>query len=1033
LITGQRTAAINHYKRYKNVLSRDIGIEPSEDLTLLYKQVLSGRTTPTTSKKVKTPVLLATDFENASEYWAHAGIEKTAILSKYHDIFKETCKLFGGQILQKSEDNLTILFENGQPLHCAVTIHLKMKKTDWGNAGIPNIRMVLYTTATYDNHKKSFTLITQSAANLLTIGWGGQVLLTEQSMREIDLPPGSQFKDLGYHSLIDSNESIHVYELHHPHLPPIEHQPLQLLIPQSVNFPTLSPAFIGREDELNQLSMLFDIPENRIISLVGPGGVGKTCLAVQFANQIVGDYSDGSFFISLAHVQDPDLIPINLADILKFSFFGTGDYYQQLGNYLKQKKILLVFDNFEHLRLEGIKFLAYLLNQTQYLKILVTTRERLNMISETIMEIHGLPIPISDLIENSESYSSVKLFVNTAQRISPSFKYENNSAAIIRICKLVNGLPLGIILAASWARVYNCGKIEEEIKNNLDFLSSSAPDLSPRHTSLRAVFENSWNLLSQDERQILARLSVFQAAFTSPAALEICLASLMSLAAYVDKSLLQRLGDDRYEMLNTFQQYASDKLEALDDELSITRTKFCDYYVDFCIEKHQELNSATQKKGIEALTSEMENIRTAWVWMIDSNRWDMIDKVKEPLLAYYVILGNFVQGRELFRLALQKLDGMNTSSTDLERASMQQREAWMIFRNGFTADGLAGLLKSIETFNRYNSQWDVAMTSLFIAEAYRTLGNLGQAERYIRDALRILHQDSMSKSNYIVAFTAHCHSVLGTILIENSDLEAARMNLEVSLATHNQLGTYYGTIHPTMGLAKLAYIQGDIAQSMDLCLQALDTATQIGDQRYMATIHNNLSDIYQEMANPSESYLNLLLALQFCSETGDHRLKAIILNNLAYHQLSYLQQPSEAIRNYHESIEIFTNIGDLRGAVFSYYDISKAYLQVGLVNEAANFCSRSLKTALTLDSTPLILHTLHGFANLYASTGELERALCLCHLIENHPLVEPDTRKRVAATRVDLETSLPTEANEAARYWVESTNLQEIIDQILSE
>ncbi len=177
----------------------------------------------------------------------------------------------------------------------------------------------------------------------------------------------------------------------------------------------------------------------------------------------------------------------------------------------------------------------------------------------------------------------------------------------------------------------------------------------------------------------------------------------------------------------------------------------------------------------------------------------------------------------------------------------------------------------------------------------------------------------------------------------------------------------------------------------------------------------------------------MLSALQLCNETGDHRLKAIILNNLAYHQIRYLQHPSEAIRTYHESIEIFSTIGDLRGIVYSFYDISKAYLVVGLLKEAANSCSRSLQTALTLDSIPLTLHALHGYANLFTNTGELERALRICHLIENHPQVETDTQKRAAATRIDLEMSLPTEANEAARYWVESTNLQEVIDQILSE
>jgi predicted ATPase/DNA-binding SARP family transcriptional activator len=1031
-LTGQRTAAINHYKQYINLVSRELGIEPSDDFTRLYKQILGGRTPPAASKKLNAPILLTADVENASLYWTHTGKEKATILSKYHDIFKETCKLFGGQILQKSDDNITVLFDNGQPLHCAVTIHLKMKKMDWGIAGIPKIRMVVYSTTTDSDQKKSFSMITRTASNLLSIGWGGQVLLTEQTLRDLDLPAGSQVKDLGHHSFTDSRESIHVYELHHPHLPPIEHLPLQSLVPQSVNFPVLSPAFIGRDDELEQLSKLLDAPDNRIVSLVGPGGVGKTSLVVQFANQVASHFSDGTFFVSLAHVQDPDLIPINLAEILKFSFLGPSNYYEQLGNYLKHKNILLIFDNFEHLQLGGTKFLASLLNQTQYLKILVTTRERLNLISETIMEIQGLPVPALERIENSESYSSVRLFLNTAQRISPTFKYENNAAAIIRICRLVNGLPLGIILAASCVRAYNCEKIEEEIHNNIDFLATTAPDLSLRHSSLRAVFDNSWRLLSEDERIILARLSIFQVPFTAHAAMEICMASPRSIAAYVDKSLLQRQGEIRYEMLNTFQQYASEKLEALDDELTITRTKFCDYYVDFCTEKHQELNSAIQKQGIEALTSEIENIQTAWDWMIDSNRWDMISKVKEPLLAYYVILGNFVQGRELFRLALQKLDSLKTPSMDLTRASMQQLEAWLTFRIGFTAEGLAGLNKSIETFHQYNSQWDVAMTSLFLAEAYRTLGNPGQAEINIRDALRILHQDSMTKSNYIVAFTAHCQSVLGTILMENSDLEAARMNIEASLATHNQLGTYYGTIHPTMGLAKLAYLQGDYAQARDLYLQALDTAIFMGDQRDEATIHNNLSDIYQEMASPSDSYQHLHSALQLCNETGDHRLKAIILNNLAYHQLRYLQHPSEAIRTYHESIEIFSTIGDLRGIVYSYYDISKAYLEVGLLKEAANFCSRSLQTALTLDSIPLTLHALHGYANLFINTDELERALRLCHLIEHHPQVEPDTQKRAIATRVEIETRLPAETIDAAHGWADSANLQDVIDQVLS-
>lgn len=1032
-ITGQRAIAISQYKRYKDFISRELGIQPSGEIISLYKQILSGLTIPSGSQKGKTPVFLTSDIEKSALFWSKTGIDKPQILNKYHDIFNETVKRFGGQILQKSEDSFTILFENGQTLHCAVTIHLKIKKMDWGKVGAPNIRMVLYSTATHDVNNNNFSMITRAAANLLSISWGGQIIMMEQTLKDLDLPPGSRLKDLGYHSLLDTIEPVHVYELSHPHLLSIEHHPLQTVNPRSVNFPAYTPSFIGREEELKELTTLISEPGTRLISLIGPGGVGKTRLAVQFSTQIAGHFSDGAFFISLSSVQNPEFIPIILADALKFSFFGPMNHTEQITNYLNRMKVLLVFDNFEQLRQKGIEFLVFLLNQTQYLKIIVTSRERLNLISETIVEVHGLPVPSSEMVEDAERFSSTQLFLNTAQRILRGFSYADNATTIIRICRLVNGLPLGIILASSWVRVYSCPQIAEEIKKNIDFLANSAPDLAPRHRSLRAVFDNSWVLLSEEERVILSRLSIFQAAFTNHAAHEICLASPVLLSAFVDKSLLQCRQDGRYEMLNTFHQYATAKLNAVDDELSVTRTKFCEYYADLCTKKQHELNSHTQRQAIDELTFEIDNIRTAWGWMIDLNLWEMIDKVKEPILAYHVILGNFVHGREFFRLCLTKLNKLNLPSMDLILASMQQREAWLTFRIGFISEGLAGLEKSIETFRRYNSKWDLAMSLQFLAEAYRTIGDPRKGKTFILEALQILQQDISLKSNYVLAFTAHCKSILGRILMELGEIEQARINMESSLAAHTQLGTFYGTIHPLLGLGRLAYLEGEYIHSRDLYLKALDTATMIDNRHGMAHIHNHLSALYEGLGNPTESYQHLLTAFNLCKETGDRRLTAILLNNIAFHNLKYLHLPSEAIRTYHESIAIFTDLGDLRGLTYSFYDISKAYLQVGLVKDALNSCFQSLQTALTMDSIPLILHTLHGFAYFYANTGHRELALRLSNQIENHPQIEADTQKRVIVTRAELETLLPPETVDAARIWTESSNLQDIIEQIMLE
>ena len=687
LITGQRTAGISLFKHYKEILSRELEIEPGEEMAALYKQIITGQSAPLSKQKVKNPVFLIADIEKAPIYWTRAGEKKNEILTTYNNILKETVRRFGGVVLQNFEDNITMLFENGQPLHYAVTVHLKFKKADWGELEPPNIRMVLYSTFLEGGNPVNFAMLTHAASSLLSISWGGQIVFTDQTLRLLDVPSGSNLKDLGVHFLNDTEGSIHVFELLRPHLPSAEHPPLQSGIDQLVNFPIVTPTFVGREQEIEQLSHLLLSYEDRLISIIGPGGIGKTRLVIQSASQNTKYFPDGVYFISLASIQDPDFIPILIADALKFTFFGPSDHMEQLAKYLHRRSVLLVIDNFEHLRVEGAKILAFLLARTHHLKIMLTSRERLNMISETILEVHGLPVPGIATQENAENFSSIKLFVNNAQKTFPRFSYQNNIEAIIRICHLVDGNPLGILLASSWVRVFNCFEIATEIKNNIDFLTTSATDIDPRHRSLRAVFDNSWKLLSQEERLILRKLSIFQAPFTPRAAQNICDATPLLLSIFTDKSLLNHLQEDRFELLATFHQYAFAKLGEDNDELVATKVKFCEFYATLIAQKHLELNSPIQREHLSDMHPEMENIRTAWGWMVDTDRWDLIDKCKNQLHAYHIIVGNYIQCSELFRYALIKLNKLYPPEFDLLRASLHQLSAWMTFRNGFVSQG----------------------------------------------------------------------------------------------------------------------------------------------------------------------------------------------------------------------------------------------------------------------------------------------------------------------------------------------------------
>ncbi len=1032
-ITGQRTAGIALYKHYKEILWNELGIKPAEDLTALYKQLQTGHIPHSSDQRVKNPVFLITEIENPAQYWYQAGNKKEDILTTNLNILRDTARRFGGRIIQKSDESTTLLFENGQPLHCAVTIHLRLKNTDWGEVSPPNIRMVLYSTSTEGDATGTFATLTHTASSLLAITCGGQVVFTEPTIRMLDMPSGSQIKDLGFHLLDNLQSPIHVFELDHPNLPQREHPPLQSRVHPLINFPILSPPFVDRERELEDLHRMFKSPENRVISLVGPGGIGKTRLAVQFASEAIKYFPDGIYFVSLASIQDPDFIPILIAEALKFTFFGPKNQAEQLGKFLHRMRLLLVIDNFEHLRVEGAKLLTTMLTQTHHLKILLTTRERLNLIAESILELRGLPVPSKAFDDLAENYSSVKLFVHNAQKSFPRFSYKENLEAIHSILQQVDGIPLGILLASSWVKVFSCSEIAAEIKHDIDFLSSTAPDLDPRHRSLKVVFDHSWDLLSDGERRILRKLSIFTSAFTSQAAREVCDASQLSLAVFADKSLLNHRQDNRYEMLSTFHQYALAKLREVEDEHATTQDKFCEYYAHYCAQKYIDINTPHQRLAIDQMISEIENIRTAWGWMVESDRWDLVDQAKEVMISFHIITGNYIQARELFSQAFTRLNKTSLPGQAAIRAGMLMRYAYMTIKNGFTAQGLPLLYEGLEVLRQTGSHWEIVESLLYLAEAYRAMHQYPEACSQIEEALQLLGQEQGPEEVSAIAFKAHCQSIYGLVLIQLGEFDQARSNLDESLAVNTELGIPYGTINPLLGLGRLAFIRGDFVQARDLDTKALETALNIYDQHGMAIIHNNLAGVYEAMINFPEAYYHMVSAIKLCRETGDRRLLAIFINNLAFHQMKYLHQPAEAIRTYQESVELFHEIGDLRGITYSCYDISRAYLKLGLVDEARNNCFRSLHTALTLDSPALILHSLLGFVNLFLHLKSSERALRLCCLILDHPAVEEDTKKRAMVMWAELEINASPAELLAARAWEKTADLQDIIDHIMAE
>ena len=280
----------------------------------------------------------------------------------------------------------------------------------------------------------------------------------------------------------------------------------------SHNLPVQTTPFVGREAELAEIARLLGDRTVRLVTILGPGGIGKTRLALQSAEQQIGQFAQALFFVSLAPISSSDLLASAIASAMQISFHGREALDMQLVRYLRKKHLLLLLDNFEHL-LDGADLVSQIVQTAPGVKILATSREPLNLSSEVVFTLSGLDFPQLGTPQDAFEYSAVKLFVERAERVQHDFTLQANDLKYVaRICRLVEGMPLAILLAAAWIKTVSLHEIAEEIDQSLDFLETEMRDLPARHRSIRAVFDSTWNRLTNVERAVFMKLSVFRAA-----------------------------------------------------------------------------------------------------------------------------------------------------------------------------------------------------------------------------------------------------------------------------------------------------------------------------------------------------------------------------------------------------------------------------------------------------------------------------------------------------------------------------------------
>ncbi|MGA9532659.1 MAG: adenylate/guanylate cyclase domain-containing protein [Anaerolineales bacterium] len=604
-----------------------------------------------------TVTFLFTDIEGSTRLLQELGEDYASLLEDHREIARSSFQQHGGQEVDTQGDSFFVSFRRAQDaLQAVVALQKAVQDHPWPNGAQVRIRMGLHTGEPLIASSGYVGLDVHRAARLAHAAHGGQVLLSPSTAALVanDLPEGLRLKDLGSHRLKDLRHPVTIHQLV---MSGWENSfpPLRSLDSLPNNLPAQLTAFLGRVDEIVQVKD--HLSRARLVTLVGPGGTGKTRLSLQVAAQLLDQFEDGVWFIELDTVETPDDIVLTIAPALRFSIDAHSsdlDPKRQLLDFLSNKSMLLVLDNFEHL-LQGSDLLTDILMESPNMRLLVTSRERLNVPEEWVIPLSGMSFPVNGREAAYQSYSAVALFIQRARQVEPGFEpAKDEIAAIARICVLVDGLPLAIELAAAWIGLLSCQEIASEIDRGIDFLKTSMRGVPDRHKSIRAVFDRSWSLLREELQAGLCRLAVFRGGFRIEAASEVTDVSLSMLQELTQKSLAYRNEQGRFEMHPLLKSYAEEKLAQHTDEVSSLREAHCRYYIHF-LEKRQDEIQGEQFKELRAeVRGELANVRSAMNWAL--KQWDQ-DEARSALMSYgaYAMTEGFASATAYYQRMADRL------------------------------------------------------------------------------------------------------------------------------------------------------------------------------------------------------------------------------------------------------------------------------------------------------------------------------------------------------------------------------------------
>jgi predicted ATPase/DNA-binding CsgD family transcriptional regulator len=694
---------------------------------------------------------------------------------------------------------------------------------------------------------------------------------------------------------------------------------------------------IGRGDELRGLLARLRAHDCRLVTLMGAGGVGKTRLALEAAAQLQAEgaspFAHGTYMVALAaHVPSEPIaagLATMIARALGLALAGPDAAPLQLRNYLRAKSMLLLLDNFEHL-LGAAGFVAGLLEAAPGLTVLVTSRERLRLRGEWVIDLDGLAVPPPDAAlapEDLERYDATRLFVARMQALVPEAAIDAATAqAIGRVCSLVAGLPLGVELAASWTRLVSCAEIARELERSLDFLAADAPDLPARQRSLRAVFDSSWRMLSAAEQQALRQLAVFRGSWTREAAAQVAGASLQLIGALVDKSLLRRAPaiagpSSRYVLAEPVRPFAAERLAA-SGEAEATAARHASFYLGMLAQRRAELRGPEQPAALAALSAEVDEIRAAWRWAVASKDVERLAQAADGLFHLHDMRSWFAEGAEAFDAASKALAGGAAGPPRLTWARLLARQGWFVFHLGHPADARALLEQSLPVLRDAGDVPELAWALSYLGAVCTYLGDYAATEALCRESLT-LGEDSGDPYAQVIALSVLCQNAY-----ERGDYAAAAGWGERSLALEEHIGSPWSVAYSLTNLARVVAARGE---------------------------HTRARGLFEK-------------SLRIRRELGDLRGAALCLNRMGAAEAAEGHTAASA-RHYLESLALFRRIGNQWGIASALLSLGGLATAQGAEGPATRLLREALQLALATKTAPQAREAAGALAQLATRAG----------------------------------------------------------------